>query len=153
MISQLRAMLLHGDEFGRTQTGNNNPYCQDNEDLGYVNLVDRTSDVIMTGGYNVHPREVEDALMTHPAVAEAAVVGAPDATWVEAVTAFVALRPGAAISEDELRNTVLGRIAGHKVPKTVTVVDAIPKSPVGKILRRALRDPLWTNQRETVLAR
>lgn len=103
------------------------------DDRGYVTLVDRSSDMIITGGYNVYPREVEDALMTHPAVAEAAVVGAPDATWVEAVTAFVALRPGASVSEDELRDTVRGRIAGYKGPKTVTVVDAIPKSPVGKI--------------------
>ncbi|MFN2535790.1 MAG: class I adenylate-forming enzyme family protein [Pseudonocardiaceae bacterium] len=123
------------------------------DDRGYVSLVDRSSDMIITGGYNVYPREVEDALMAHPAVAEAAVVGAPDATWVEAVTAFVALRPGASVSPAELRDTVRGRIAGYKVPKTVTVIDAIPKSPVGKILRRALRDPLWTSQREPSLIR
>ena len=122
------------------------------DDRGFFTLVDRSSDMIITGGYNVYPREVEDALMAHPAVAEAAVVGAPDATWMEAVTAFVALRPGASASQDELRDTVRERIAGYKVPKTVTVIDAIPKSPVGKILRRALRDPLWADQRETVLA-
>lgn len=69
------------------------------DERGYLTLVDRSSDMIVTGGYNVYPREVEDALMAHPAVAEAAVVGAPDATWVEAVTAFVALRPGASVSE------------------------------------------------------
>ncbi|WP_326834638.1 AMP-binding protein [Amycolatopsis rhabdoformis] len=113
------------------------------DERGYLYLVDRASDMIVTGGYNVYPREVEDALAAHPAVAESAVVGAPDPTWVEAVTAFVALRPGAAVSEEDLRAHVRGLLAGYKVPKSVRVVDAIPKSAVGKILRRALREPLW----------
>jgi acyl-CoA synthetase (AMP-forming)/AMP-acid ligase II len=72
-----------------------------------------------------------------------AVVGAPDATWVEAVTAFVKLRPGVMVSEAALRDHVRARLAGYKVPKTVHFVETIPYSPVGKILRRALRDPLW----------
>jgi acyl-CoA synthetase (AMP-forming)/AMP-acid ligase II len=76
------------------------------------------------------------------------VVSAPDDTWVEAVTAFVALRPGASTTEDELRQAVRTRPADYKVPKTVHVIDAIPMSPVGKILRRALREPLWRPQRE-----
>ncbi|WP_432853618.1 AMP-binding protein [Amycolatopsis sp. CA-161197] len=116
------------------------------DERGYLYLVDRASDMIVTGGYNVYPREVEDALAAHPAVAESAVVGAPDPTWVEAVTAFVALRPGAAVSEEDLRTHVRGLLAGYKVPKSVHVVDAIPKSAVGKILRRALRDPLWEDR-------
>ena len=115
------------------------------DERGYLYLVDRTSDMIVTGGYNVYPREVEDALMAHPAVAEVAVVSAPDPTWVEAVTAFVAFKPGASASEEELRGHVRARLAGYKVPKSVHVVDAIPKSAVGKILRRALRDPLWAD--------
>jgi acyl-CoA synthetase (AMP-forming)/AMP-acid ligase II len=114
------------------------------DDRGYLTLVDRSSDMIITGGYNVYPREVEEALLAHPAVTGAAVVGAPDDTWVEAVTAFVTLRPGAGTSEDELRQAVRARLAGYKVPKTVQVIDAIPLSPVGKVLRRALRDPLWS---------
>ena len=69
--------------------------------------------------------------------------GAPDDTWVEAVTAFVTLRPGASASEEELWQTVRARLASYKVPKTVQVIDAIPLSPVGKVLRRALREPLW----------
>jgi acyl-CoA synthetase (AMP-forming)/AMP-acid ligase II len=116
------------------------------DDRGYLYLVDRASDMIVTGGYNVYPREVEDALAAHPAVAECAVVGAPDPTWVEAVTAFVAFRPGLSAPADELRDFARARLAGYKIPKRVVVVDAIPKSPVGKILRRALRDPLWTDQ-------
>ncbi|WP_436701569.1 class I adenylate-forming enzyme family protein [Nocardioides sp. BYT-33-1] len=117
------------------------------DDRGYLHLVDRTSDMIITGGYNVYPREVEDALSSHAAVAECAVVGAPDEKWVEAVTAFVALRPGAAATEDELIEHVRGQIAAHKAPKSVRFVEAVPKSAVGKILRRALREPLWEEAR------
>ena len=116
------------------------------DDRGYLTLVDRTSDMIVTGGYNVYPREVEEVLASHPAVGGAAVVGAPDETWVEAVTAFVTLRPGAETTEEELRQHVRARLAGYKVPKTVRFVDAIPTSPVGKILRRALREPLWAER-------
>lgn len=117
------------------------------DERGYLYLVDRASDMIITGGYNVYPREVEDALQTHSAVAECAVVGAPDPTWVEAVTAFVAFRPGSSATVDELRDTVRARLASYKVPKAVHIVDAIPKSPVGKVLRRELRDPLWTGEK------
>ena len=116
------------------------------DDRGYLTLVDRSSDMIITGGYNVYPREVEEALLAHPAVTGAAVVGAPDDAWVEAVTAFVTLRPGASASEAELRQAVRVRLAGYKVPKTVQVINAIPMSPVGKVLRRALREPLWNQQ-------
>jgi acyl-CoA synthetase (AMP-forming)/AMP-acid ligase II len=116
---------------------------------GYLYLVDRTSDMIVTGGYNVYPREVEDALAGHPVVREAAVVGLPDETWGEAVTAFVALRAGAsadAALEQEMIAFVRGRVAAYKAPKSVRFVDDIPKSAVGKILRRALRDPFWAGR-------
>jgi fatty-acyl-CoA synthase len=110
---------------------------------GYLYLVDRTSDMIITGGYNVYPREVEDALLAHPAVLECAVVGAPHEKWVESVTAFVVLRPDRTASEDELIEFTRERLASYKVPKSVRFTEQIPKSAVGKILRRALRDPLW----------
>jgi acyl-CoA synthetase (AMP-forming)/AMP-acid ligase II len=113
------------------------------DERGYVTLVDRTSDMIITGGYNVYPREVEEVLMAHPAVTGAAVVGAPDPTWVEAVTAFVTLRPDAHVSPAELQDGVRRALAAYKVPKAVHVVDRLPLSPVGKVLRRALREPLW----------
>jgi acyl-CoA synthetase (AMP-forming)/AMP-acid ligase II len=116
------------------------------DDRGYLTLVDRTSDMIITGGYNVYPREVEDALMAHPAVSGAAVVGAPDPTWVEAVTAFVTLRAGAEVSGGELQDAVRSVLAGYKVPKSVHVVEQLPLSPVGKVLRRALREPLWAGE-------
>ncbi|WP_326745693.1 AMP-binding protein [Streptomyces sp. NBC_00121] len=134
---ELTAASLTGDGWIRTRD------LARFDDRGYLHLVDRSSDMIITGGYNVYPREVEDALASHPAVGQCAVVGAPDATWVEAVTAFVTLRPGAAVSEAALRDHVRARLAGYKVPKNVHFVETIPYSPVGKILRRALRDPLW----------
>jgi acyl-CoA synthetase (AMP-forming)/AMP-acid ligase II len=97
------------------------------------------SGVIITGGYDVYPRDVEEALLTHPAV-----VGPPDETWMEAVTAFVMLRPGVQPPPaEELRGAVRARLAGYKIPKEVHVVDVLPLSPVGKVLRRALRDSLW----------
>ena len=110
---------------------------------GYLYLVDRTSDMIITGGYNVYPREVEDALLAHSAVLECAVVGAPHEKWVEAVTAFVVLRPDRTASENELIEFTRERLASYKVPKSVRFTEQIPKSAVGKVLRRALRDPLW----------
>ena len=113
------------------------------DDRGFLYLVDRTSDMIVSGAYNVYPREVEDALHAHPVIVEAVVVGAPDETWVEAVTAFVVVRPGMQVTDDELRQVVRDRLAAYKVPKRVEFVPAIPKSAVGKILRRELRDPLW----------
>lgn len=113
------------------------------DEEGYLYLVDRTSDMIITGGYNVYPREVEDALMAHRSVLECAVVGAPHEKWVEAVTAFVVLRQNQNVTEDELIEFTRGRLAAYKVPKTVRFIEQIPKSAVGKILRRALRDPLW----------
>ncbi len=116
------------------------------DERGYLYLVDRRSDMIITGGYNVYPREVEDALLAHPAVAECAVVGAPDPTWVETVVAFVVAKPASLVSEDELRRAVRDRLAGYKVPRRVVFVSEIPKSAVGKVLRRALREPLWSEQ-------
>ncbi len=114
---------------------------------GFLYLVDRTSDMIITGGYNVYPREVEDALLAHSAVLECAVVGAPHEKWVETVTAFVVLRPDRTASENELIEFTRERLASYKVPKSVRFIEQIPKSAVGKVLRRALRDPLWKTRR------
>jgi fatty-acyl-CoA synthase len=111
------------------------------DERGFLYLVDRTSDMIVTGGYNVYPREVEDALAAHPAVRECCVVGAPDERWVESVTAFVVA--DGEVDADELIGFCRERLAAYKAPKTVHFVDEIPKSPVGKLLRRALREPLW----------
>ncbi len=112
------------------------------DDRGYLHLVDRASDMIVSGGYNVYPREVEDVLLSHPAVAECGVVGRPDPTWVEAVVAFVTLRPGKQATEEELRDYARRNLAGYKVPKEIRFSGPLPKSAVGKVLRRALRDEI-----------
>ena len=120
------------------------------DEAGYLTLVDRTSDMIVTGGYNVYPREVEDALAGHPAVAQVAVVGLPDDIWGEAVTAFVVARDGAAADEAALIAHARGRLAGYKAPKAVRFVEAIPLSAVGKPLRRALREPFWQGKERAI---
>ncbi|ASK33346.1 long-chain fatty acid--CoA ligase [Alcanivorax sp. N3-2A] len=112
------------------------------DERGFLHLKDRTSDMIITGGYNVYPREIEDILMAHPAVAECAVVGLKDPQWVEAVTAAVALKPGQSASEADLIAYVTERVASYKKPRQVVFVDAIPKTAVGKLNRKALRDSL-----------
>ncbi|WP_315838572.1 class I adenylate-forming enzyme family protein [Bradyrhizobium prioriisuperbiae] len=117
---------------------------------GYLYLVDRTSDMIVTGGYNVYPREVEDALAAHPAVREVVVVGIPDDKWGEAVAAFVAIRNGTSVEEAELIAFARDRLAGYKVPKSVRFIDDVPKSPVGKLLRRAVRDPFWAGRERRI---
>jgi acyl-CoA synthetase (AMP-forming)/AMP-acid ligase II len=117
---------------------------------GYLTLVDRTSDMIVTGGYNVYPREVEDVLAGHEAVAQAAVVGLPDDIWGEMVTAFIVLHQGAPAGEAELIAHAHAHLAGYKAPKAVRFVDAIPLSPVGKPLRRALREPFWEGRERRI---
>jgi fatty-acyl-CoA synthase len=110
------------------------------DEQGYISVVDRIKDVINTGGVLVASREVEDALYTHPAVAEAAVIGAPDDRWIEAVTAFVVVKEQ--VEPDELISYARGRLAGFKVPKTVRIVDELPRNASGKLLKRLLRDRL-----------
>lgn len=117
---------------------------------GYLTLVDRTSDMIVTGGYNVYPREVEDTLAGHPSVAQVAVVGLPDDTWGEAVAAFVVARDGAAQEEAPLIAFAHEKLAGYKAPKSVRFVEAIPLSAVGKPLRRALREPFWAGRERRI---
>lgn len=110
------------------------------DEHGYLFLKDRVSDMIISGGYNVYPREVENALMTHDAVHECVVIGLADERWVEAVTAVVKLRPGTDASESELIAHVAGQIASYKKPQRVLFVDEIPKTAVGKLNRKQLRD-------------
>jgi long-chain acyl-CoA synthetase len=110
---------------------------------GFVFIVDRAKDMIITGGENVYSVEVEDAIMSHPAVLEAAVIGAPDEEWGEAVLAVVALKPEASVTESELRDACKERIAAFKVPKRVEFVDALPKTGAGKVYKKGLRGKFW----------
>ena len=107
---------------------------------GYFYIVDRKKDMILTGGFNVYPREVEEVLYAHPAVLEAAVVGVPDPYRGEAVKAYVVLRPGATASEAELVEHCRRHLAPYKVPRSIEFRDSLPKSMVGKVLRRLLRE-------------
>ncbi len=117
---------------------------------GYVFLADRKEDKIITGGFNVYPAEVEGALAEHPAVAECAVFAVPDPKWGEAIRAAVTLRPGHAADPDELIAFCREHLARFKVPKAIDVLEELPKSGVGKILRRALREPWWKDQQRGV---
>jgi acyl-CoA synthetase (AMP-forming)/AMP-acid ligase II len=110
---------------------------------GYLNIVDRKKDMIVTGGENVYSTEVENVLYEHPAVLEAAVFGVPDDRWGEAVRAAVALRPGARAAAEEIAAFCRGRLADYKIPRAVEVVDALPKTGTGKIRKEALREPFW----------
>ncbi|HVV41548.1 MAG TPA: AMP-binding protein [Nitrobacter sp.] len=110
---------------------------------GYLYIVDRTKDMIISGGFNIYPREVEDALMSHPAVASAAVIGIPDEKWGEAVKAFVVLKPGANSGAAELQAHVKDKRGAPWSPKSIDFVEAIPVTGLGKIDRKALRAPYW----------
>jgi long-chain acyl-CoA synthetase len=106
---------------------------------GYLYIVERKKDLIIRGGFNIYPREVEDVLYAHPAVAEAAVVGVGDVLMGEEVLAFVALKSGAATDAGALIGFCQERLARYKCPRQIRFVDALPKSPIGKILRKELR--------------
>jgi long-chain acyl-CoA synthetase len=108
---------------------------------GYYYIVDRKKEMIIRGGFNVYPREIEEVLHEHPAVAEAAVVGIPHPELGEDVGAAVALKPGATADEAELRQFVKDRVAAYKYPRHVWLVDELPKGPTGKIMRREVRPP------------
>ena len=105
---------------------------------GYLHIVDRKKDVIITGALNVYPKEVENVLYRHPSVSQVAVVGAPDEEWGEIIRAVVVLKPGATATEDELIELCRDNLASYKKPRIVEFVDELPLSPVGKIMRRAL---------------
>jgi acyl-CoA synthetase (AMP-forming)/AMP-acid ligase II len=114
------------------------------DERGYVYIVDRKADMIVSGGFNVYPVEVEHALMAHPAVEEVAVISVPDPTWGEAVKAVVRLRPEQSVDQAALLDFLRPQLAGYKIPKSVDFVDAeLPKNPTGKLLRRLVREPYW----------
>jgi acyl-CoA synthetase (AMP-forming)/AMP-acid ligase II len=117
---------------------------------GYLFLHDRMKDMIVSGGENIYPAEVENALMQHPALADGAVIGVPDDKWGEAVKACVVLKPGAQASEAEIIEFMRGRIAHFKCPKSVDFLETIPRNPTGKILKRVLREPYWKGRQRRI---
>lgn len=117
---------------------------------GYLYIHDRVKDMIVSGGENVYPAEVENAVFGHESVADVAVIGVPDETWGEAVKAIVVLKPGASATPEDIIAFARGRIAGYKVPKSVDFIDTLPRNPSGKILRRELREPYWAGHNRRV---
>ncbi|MGJ9412599.1 long-chain-fatty-acid--CoA ligase [Aeromicrobium sp. CF4.19] len=118
------------------------------DDDGFVFIEDRVKDMIITGGENVYSPEVERVLAEHPSVLEIAVIGVPDDRWGESVKAVVALKPGEVVTSDELIAWTRERLAGYKTPRSIDVVEALPRNPSGKILKRDLRKPYWGGGRQ-----
>ncbi|WP_417616790.1 fatty acid--CoA ligase [Parasphingorhabdus sp.] len=117
---------------------------------GYLYIQDRLKDMIISGGENVYPAEVENALYANPKVADVAVIGVPDEKWGEAVKACVVVKPGEELTEAELIADARTRIAGYKCPKSIDFIDALPRNPSGKILRKDLRAPYWEGRDRAV---
>ena len=120
------------------------------DDKGYLYIYDRVKDMIVSGGENIYPAEVESALFGHPAVADVAVIGVPDERWGEAVKAVVVKKPDAEVTPGELIDWARERIAGYKLPKSVDFIDALPRNPTGKILKRELRKAYWGERERQV---
>jgi acyl-coenzyme A synthetase/AMP-(fatty) acid ligase len=119
---------------------------------GFVYLTDRKEDTIISGGYNIWPKELEEALTAHPAVAEAAVVGVPHPKWGETPYAEVALRDGAHATEEELIEWTRERVGSIKKVTGIDFVPAVPRTPIGKIARRLVREH-WTARQQATAAR
>jgi long-chain acyl-CoA synthetase len=109
------------------------------DDEGYVYIVDRKKDMVISGGVNIYPREIEEVLLAHPAVSDIAVVGVPDERWGERLRAFVVLRPGARLSVDDIGSFCAGRLAPYKIPKELRSIEVLPRNANGKVLKTELR--------------
>ena len=116
------------------------------DDEGYLYLKDRIKDMIVSGAENVYPREIEDVLVTHPAVVDAAVIGIPSERWGETVMAFVVLDDAGAAGEERAGRVLPGKLAGYKRPRAIEIIDELPRNPSGKVLKRVLREPYWQNR-------
>jgi acyl-CoA synthetase (AMP-forming)/AMP-acid ligase II len=117
---------------------------------GYLYIYDRVKDMIISGGENIYPAEVENAIFGHPDVADVAVIGVPSERWGEEVKAMVVTKPGAPQDAGSIMNWARERIAGYKVPKSVTFIEALPRNASGKVLRRELRKPFWQDRQRQV---
>jgi acyl-CoA synthetase (AMP-forming)/AMP-acid ligase II len=120
------------------------------DEEGYVFIVDRAKDMIISGGENIYSTQVEAAIHQHEAVLESAVIGVPDDVWGEAVKAVVVLKPGCHATAQEIIDTAAEHLASYQKPKSVDFVDALPKAPTGKILKRDLRKPFWESRENNV---
>lgn len=120
------------------------------DEKGYVYILDRAKDMIISGGENIYSREIEDVIIKHPAVLEVAVIGVPDEKWGESIKAMVSLREGRKATEEEIINFCKQYLASFKKPKSVEFIDAIPKNAYGKVLKRELREKFWAGEARRV---
>ncbi len=134
----IRDGWLHTGDFGKFDKEN------------YVYIVDRKNDMIISGGKNIYPREIEEVIYSHEAVLETAVIGVPDDYWGESVKAFVVLKNGMNATEEEIINLCKSTIASYKKPRSVEFLPQLPKSPTGKILKRVIREPYWNGHERRV---
>jgi len=120
------------------------------DDDGYLYIQDRVKDMIVSGGENVYPREVEEVLFQHPAVADAAVIGVPSEQWGEECKAVVVKKEGAEVTAEEIMEFCKGQLGGYKRPRSVDFIDALPRNPTGKVLKKDLREPYWKGHERRV---
>jgi acyl-CoA synthetase (AMP-forming)/AMP-acid ligase II len=142
-LPEATARAIQGDWFFTGDAG----YL---DDKGYLYIYDRVKDMVVSGGENIYPAEVESALFGHPAVADVAVIGVPDERWGEAVKAIVVKKAGAEVTAGELITWARKRLAGYKLPKSVDFIDTLPRNPTGKILKRELRKPYWGDRQRQI---
>lgn len=116
----------------------------------YIFIVDRAKDMIISGGENIYSIQVEEAIASHPAVVECAVIGVPDEEWGEAVKGYVVLREGESATEQEIIDQARKHLASYQKPRSIEFVSELPKAPTGKILKRELRQPYWEDQGRNV---
>ncbi|MHB1126810.1 MAG: long-chain-fatty-acid--CoA ligase [Bacillota bacterium] len=131
---------------GWLHTGDMGKFDED----GYLYIVDRKNDMIIRGGENIYPAEIEQILYTHPKILEVAVIGVPDETWGEEVQAVVVLREGTEANKEEIIEFCRGKMAGYKRPRLVDFVDTLPRNPSGKVLKRMLKEQYWGNRERMV---
>ena len=120
------------------------------DEEGFLFLTDRVKDMIVSGGENVYPAEVENALASHPAIAEVAVIGVPHERWGESVKAIIVKKPGAEVTGPEIISYAKERLAGYKCPTSVDFIDVLPRNPSGKVLKKDLREPFWVGMTRRV---
>ena len=140
------AATEEASRFGWHHTGDIGVIDED----GFVYIVDRKRDMIISGGFNVFPSEVEQVLWGHPAVQDCAVIGVPDTKWGEQVKAVIELKPGARATAEELIALCKEKLGGVKAPKSIDFSPGLPRSPVGKVLKKVLREPYWQGQERKV---
>jgi acyl-CoA synthetase (AMP-forming)/AMP-acid ligase II len=133
-------------KFGWHHTGDIGVIDED----GFVYIVDRKKDMIISGGFNIYPSEIEQVIWSHQAVQDCAVIGVPDEKWGEAVKAVIELKPGKSASEDDILSLCREKLGGMKTPKSVEFIDTLPRSPVGKVLKKDLRARYWEGRARAI---